>query len=130
MNENNKGFIVLEKKLRILHELQERYSDPYAALIVAKAIQFMNDREHLRDEYKHETKAGREYYLMADIRIVANTIIGKLSDDGNTLSAQVVGNIIRHGLQLEVGKRQGTGMPVYYDKEQIENILASIDRFR
>ncbi len=61
---------------------------------------------------------GRAYLFMHQIRETANESLHQKNQ--RLLSPQAVGSIIRNRLHLEVGKRQGKGVPVYVNNKKIE----------
>jgi hypothetical protein len=87
-----------------------------AALL--KAYWDLASEDDLKSEYLQQGRYGREYIFMADIRKRANLLLDK------KLSPQAVGNLVRDVLDLEVGKRQGKGVPVYFDREHALELAA------
>ncbi len=90
--------------------------------------------------YLQRSREGEQYLWMADIRKEANRITDEINQGGSApepvptmynkngeplppakkkgkeLTAPGVGKIIRNNLQIRVGNRQGTGIPVYWDE--------------
>ena len=109
-----------------LEEVRER-SLSIPAYIV-EAIWDMWREPKLRDKFLQSTREGRMYFWMADVRERANRIVDALNQAGSVregdsagaeISPQGMGHYIREKLRLEVGKRQGSGVPVYWDEEKM-----------
>lgn len=92
------------------------------AYIVEAMWELWKDEE-VREMYLHHSIDGRSYLWMHDIRERANTILDSINEAGSVreesgggaeLTPQGVSHYLREGLQVEVGKRQGVGVPVYW----------------
>lgn len=89
-----------EKKTRII------------AVIRAMIEMNLPDR---RGEFVIVSRKEREYFLMKDIRLMANEI----SDI--PIHAITVGKILKN-FDFEIGNRQGVGFPVYIDDEKLASL--------
>lgn len=65
---------------------------------------------------------GRPYVYMHQIRNETNKIIG---EETRFFSPQAVGNILRNHLKFVIGKRHGTGVPVYINKDIVKKLEKS-----
>lgn len=114
-----------------LEEIYERSLSVPAYLVEAIWELWNNDQNDKTENlYVQNSRDGRLYFWMADIRERANMIMDALNEAGSVreedvskskgeLTPQGVGHYIRDTLQLEVGRRQGSGVPVYWDKEKM-----------
>lgn len=93
----------------------------YQANVVVEAIWELYNLQS--EETRMMGRDGREYLWMADIRKKANEITGSSSG----LTPGQIGVILRNILKLEVGKRHGAGIPVYWDQETMEMLKARIE---
>lgn len=107
-------------------EIRER-SLTMQAYIVEAMWELWRDEE-TRDLYMTHSLEGRPYFYMHDIRERANTILDSINEAGSVreeggggaeLTPQGVGHYLREDLQLEVGKRHGSGVPVYWDTKKM-----------
>lgn len=73
-------------------------------------------------ELVYQSFDGRGYVFMCDINKLARTI---LQADNLDISPQSCGKMLRNYLGLEMGNRQGKGVPVFVDQE-ILNKLRSL----
>jgi len=81
--------------------------------------------------YEHLSIDGRTYFWMHDVRERANIILDSINEAGSVrgdeetrsfgpqLTPQGVGKYLRADLQIEVGARQGSGVPVYWDEKRM-----------
>lgn len=74
------------------------------------------------EDFIRESLDGEKYVYMADIRKIA---ADSLASSNYKESPQSIGGLIRNYLNLPVGKRHGSGIPVYVDYEKIQEL----DRF-
>ena len=102
-------------------EVRER-SLTMQAYIVEAMWELWKDEEVKKMYLKHSLD-GRGYLMMHDIRERANTLLDSINEAGSVreegkggaeLTPQGVSHYLREDLQIEVGKRQGVGVPVYW----------------
>lgn len=108
-------------------EIRER-SLTIQAYIVEAMWELWKDKE-TREMYIHHSLDGRSYFWMHDIRQRANQILDSINEAGSVregdssggaeLTPQGVSHYLRDDLQLEIGNRQGSGVPVYWDSKKM-----------
>lgn len=107
-------------------EVRER-SLTMQAYIVEALWELWKDKE-TREMYLKHSLDGRSYLWMHDIRERANTILDSINEAGSVreegkggaeLTPQGVSHYLREDLQIEVGKRQGVGVPVYWNNKKM-----------
>lgn len=97
---------------------------------VVEALWELWKSEEVRDLYMKHGLDGRDYFWMHDIRKRANDILDSINEAGSAreegegkkkaeLTPQGMGHYLREDLQIEVGKRQGSGVPVYWDTKKM-----------
>lgn len=85
----------------------------------AKVIFLAYKKLAQKDSLVVKSLEGRSYIFMHHIRHQVNQM---LDSDGHHFSPQSIGHQIRKVLELEVGKRQGRGLPVYVNNEKIREL--------
>lgn len=110
-------------------EVRERSLTMQAYIVEAMWELWRVDKEAQEDMYITYSLDGRAYFWMHDIRQRANQILDSINEAGSVreedtnsgaeLTPQGVGHYLREDLQIEVGKRQGPGVPVYWDTKKM-----------
>ena len=97
---------------------------------VVEALWGLWRSEETRDMYMKHGLDGRDYFWMHDVRKRANDILDSINEAGSSrevgegkkkaeLTPQGMSHYLREDLQIEVGKRQGPGVPVYWDLKKM-----------
>ena len=97
---------------------------------VVEALWGLWKEEETRELYMKHGLDGRDYFWMHDVRKRANDILDSINEAGSSrevgegkekaeLTPQGMSHYLREDLRIEVGKRQGPGVPVYWDLKKM-----------
>ena len=107
----------IDIKSRLLEDLDEYEKEEIdIARVVFESIKKVAEKP----ENVKRSLSGNLYVWMSDIREHSNQYLSDLNLPA--LSPQLVSKTIRHTLKLQIGDRQGPGVPVFINQEIIDEL--------